>query len=46
MFAATGNHVESLHRVAVGALTLGDLAPGAWRVLGADEVALVFASAQ
>jgi 16S rRNA pseudouridine516 synthase len=28
MFAATGNHVESLHRVAVGGLTLGDLPEG------------------
>ena len=44
MFAATGNHVETLHRVAVGALTLGDLPVGAWRALDADEVALVFAS--
>ena len=42
MFAATGNHVETLHRVAVGALTLGDLPVGAWRALDADEVALVF----
>jgi 16S rRNA pseudouridine516 synthase len=45
MFAAVGNHVESLHRVAVGALTLGDLAPGEWRALRADEIALMFASA-
>ena len=43
MFAATGNHVDTLHRVAVGALTLGDLPLGAWRVLDADEVALIFA---
>jgi len=46
MFAATGNRVESLHRVAVGALTLGDLAPGAWRALDAQETARVFASPQ
>ena len=45
MFAAVGNHVESLHRVAVGALTLGDLAPGEWHALRADEVALIFSSA-
>jgi 16S rRNA pseudouridine516 synthase len=44
MFAATGNHVDTLHRVAVGALTLGDLPVGAWRALGAEGVALVFAS--
>jgi 16S rRNA pseudouridine516 synthase len=42
MFAATGNHVETLSRVAVGALTLGDLPAGAWRALDADEVAQVF----
>ena len=46
MFAATGNRVEALHRVAVGALTLGDLAPGAWRALDAQETARVFASPQ
>lgn len=41
MFAAAGNHVECLRRVAVGGLCLGDLAEGQWRVLGADEVALL-----
>jgi 16S rRNA pseudouridine516 synthase len=44
MFAATGNHVETLQRVAVGALKLGGLPPGEWRPLDADEVALIFAS--
>jgi 16S rRNA pseudouridine516 synthase len=44
MFAATGNHVETLQRVAVGGLTLGDLPLGAWRPLDAGEVALIFAS--
>lgn len=39
MFAATGNHVERLHRSAIGALSLGDLPEGQWRVLSADEVA-------
>ena len=33
MFAAVGNHVEALHRSAVGGLTLGDLAPGEWRLV-------------
>ncbi len=33
MFAAVGNHVESLHRRAIGRLELGTLAPGEWRVL-------------
>jgi 16S rRNA pseudouridine516 synthase len=43
MFAATGNHVETLQRVSIGALALGELPPGEWRVLDADEIALVFA---
>jgi 16S rRNA pseudouridine516 synthase len=43
MFAAAGNHVETLQRVAVGALTLGELPLGEWRALDADEVAAVFA---
>ncbi|MBY9065280.1 pseudouridine synthase [Hyphomonas sp. WL0036] len=33
MFAAAGNHVEALHRARFGALELGDLAEGAWRLL-------------
>ncbi|MHB1059670.1 MAG: pseudouridine synthase [Rhodanobacter sp.] len=44
MFAATGNHVETLQRISVGALALGDLPLGEWRALGADEAALIFAS--
>lgn len=39
MFAAAGNRVERLHRRSVGALELGDLAPGQWRLLTLDEVA-------
>ena len=45
MFAAVGNHVEALHRERIGGLDLGDLAPGQWRVLGADERARLFATA-
>lgn len=37
MFAATGNRVLTLHRMAVGELTLGDLAPGQWRLLDRAE---------
>lgn len=42
MFAAVGNHVTALHRDRIGGLTLpDDLEPGAWRVLGTDEQALI-----
>ena len=44
MFAATGNHVETLQRMSVGKLTLGELPLGEWRVLDAAETALIFAS--
>jgi 16S rRNA pseudouridine516 synthase len=44
MFAATGNNVETLQRISVGKLILGDLPLGEWRALDADEVALIFAS--
>jgi len=45
MFAAVGNHVEALHREAVGALELpADLLPGDWRLLGPAEVAALFTS--
>ncbi|MFY7974963.1 MAG: 16S rRNA pseudouridine(516) synthase [Rubrivivax sp.] len=39
MLAAVGNHVESLHRHAIGALELPtDLAPGQWRWVPAEAV--------
>ena len=37
MFAAVGNHVETLHRTAIGRLEIGQLPFGAWRVLTDDE---------
>lgn len=43
MFAASGNHVDALHRVAVGALQLDDLPAGEWRMLSEADVAKVFA---
>lgn len=43
MFAATGNHVESLHRAAIGGLGLGGLPSGQWRLLSAEEVAVLTA---
>jgi 16S rRNA pseudouridine516 synthase len=45
MFAAVGHHVVALHRAALGALTLGGLAAGAWRVLEPAEVETLRASA-
>jgi 16S rRNA pseudouridine516 synthase len=45
MFAAVGNHVEALHRDRVGGLGLpDDLAPGAWRLMDAVDVAAIFAA--
>lgn len=45
MFAATGNHVETLRRVAAGALMLGELQADAWRALDAEDVARIFVAA-
>jgi 16S rRNA pseudouridine516 synthase len=42
MFAAVGNHVEALHRTAIGGLGLDDLAEGKWQLLVPAEVASVF----
>ena len=43
MFAATGNHVEQLHRERVGGLTLPDgMARGQWKLLTEEEIALIF----
>ena len=43
MFAAAGNHVLALHRSRIGGLELDELAPGGWRMLGADELQQLFA---
>jgi 16S rRNA pseudouridine516 synthase len=43
MFAATGNHVETLQRISIGGLSLGELPLGEWRALDAAEVALILA---
>lgn len=42
MFAAVGNHVETLHRSRVGGLELGDLPVGEWRLLNAEEMERLF----
>ena len=39
MIAAAGNHVEALHREAIGNYALpADLLPGAWRWLETDDL--------
>jgi len=43
MFAALGNHVESLHRTQVGGIILDeDLEPGEYRALTEQEVACIY----
>jgi 16S rRNA pseudouridine516 synthase len=46
MFAAIGNHVETLHREAIGQLTLDGLPAGEWRALDEQDIARVFAGGQ
>jgi 16S rRNA pseudouridine516 synthase len=38
MFAAVGNHVETLHRSRVGGLELGDLKAGQWKMLDSQDI--------
>lgn len=45
MFAATGNHVETLQRTDIGRLQLDGLQAGAWRQLDTNDVARLFESA-
>jgi 16S rRNA pseudouridine516 synthase len=42
MFAAVGNHVETLQRTTIGGLQLAGLSSGEWRQLGTDEIARIF----
>jgi len=44
MFAAVGNHVETLHRRSLGGLTLDGLPAGQWRVLDEAEKTRIFLS--
>lgn len=46
MFAATGNHVETLERTAIGELRLDGLAAGVWRQLDAGDIAKLFESTE
>jgi 16S rRNA pseudouridine516 synthase len=41
MLAAVGNRVEGLHRSRIGGLELNDLAPGQWRWLTEQDLALL-----
>ena len=44
MFAAVGNHVETLHRDRIGSLDLPeDLTPGGYRLMSASDIAALFA---
>jgi 16S rRNA pseudouridine516 synthase len=46
MFAATGNHVEALHRECLGGLSLPDgMACGEWKLLSEEEISLIFQEA-
>ncbi len=42
MFAAVGNHVESLHRDRIGGLSLPDLSSGEWRTLQQRDLEQLF----
>lgn len=42
MFAAIGNHVETLHRSRIGGLTLEDLPARQWRILSAEDLVRLF----
>lgn len=43
MFAATGNHVEDLHRESLGGLRMPKgLEPGQWSLLDKDQIAMIF----
>ena len=44
MFAAVGNHVESLHRERIGGMALEDLEAGQWRQLDERDTAQLFAT--
>ena len=42
MFAAVGNHVQTLHRSRVGGLGLDDMPEGEWRLLDPEDLARLF----
>jgi 16S rRNA pseudouridine516 synthase len=42
MFSALGYHVETLHRLQIGQLALGDLSEGQFRVLSPADLGQIF----
>lgn len=46
MFAAVGNHVQTLERISIGGLAIDDLAAGQWRMLDASDLARIFQTTQ
>ncbi|MDQ0008510.1 16S rRNA pseudouridine516 synthase [Luteibacter jiangsuensis] len=42
MFAAVGNHVVTLERIALGSLSLDGLSSGEWRLLTVEDTARIF----
>ncbi|SDQ86828.1 pseudouridine synthase [Pseudovibrio sp. Tun.PSC04-5.I4] len=42
MFAATGNHVNKLHRAQLGNLTLDGVEEGQWKLLGTADIDTIF----
>jgi 23S rRNA pseudouridine2605 synthase len=45
MLKAAGHEVTRLKRIAFGAIELGDLAPGKWRAISAEEIRAAFPAA-
>ena len=44
MFAAVGNHVQTLHRESLGGLTVHTLAPGSWRAITVADLQQLFSN--
>ena len=42
MFSARGNHVETLHRLSIGGLKIGNLMPGQFRILDSNDLDILF----
>ena len=42
MFSARGNHVETLHRLSICGLRIGNLMPGQFRILDSNDLDILF----